>query len=323
MSLAILNKLVALLLTVAMGYVGGRLRWFGHEAATQVFSAAALYLFIPALLFRTTSRIALAELPLGVLGAYFVPALAVLLGVYVQQRRARERSGPEVAVPAVRALAATFGNTVQMGIPVALALYGEAGLGLHLTIVSIHALVLLSITTLLAERDLARERMRADPGISRWSVLASMLRSTLIHPVVLPVLAGLLFNATGLALPGFVDETLALLGLAVVPLCLVLIGLSLADYGLAGRTRPALALALVKLVLLPAAVLCVAYAGFGLRGVPLSVLVMAAALPVGANPLIFAQRYRTLEAETVAAIVVSTLGFALTAPLWLVLLQHL
>ncbi len=323
MSLVVLNKLVALLLTVAMGYVGGRARWFGHEAAANVFSAAALYLFIPALLFRTTSRIALAELPLGVLAAYFVPALAVILGVYVQQRRARVRSGPEVAVPAVRALAATFGNTVQMGIPLALALYGEAGLGLHLTIVSIHALVLLSLITLLVERDLARERMRADPGISRWSVMTAMLRSTLIHPVVLPVVAGLLFNATGLALPGFVDETLALLGLAVVPLCLVLIGLSLAEYGLAGRTRPALALAAVKLVLLPAAVLAVAHLAFGLRGVPLSVLVMAAALPVGANPLIFAQRYRTLEAETVAAIVVSTLGFALTAPLWLVLLQHL
>jgi predicted permease len=56
---------------------------------------------------------------------------------------------------------------------------------------------------------------------------------------------------------------------------------------------------------------------FHLDGLPLSVLVMAAALPVGSNALLFAQRYRTLEGEASAVIVLSTAGFALTAPLWL------
>jgi len=62
---------------------------------------------------------------------------------------------------------------------------------------------------------------------------------------------------------------------------------------------------------------------FGLAGAPLGVLVMMAALPVGANALIFAQRYDTLLAETTAAIVLSTFAFALTAPLWLALLARL
>ena len=50
---------------------------------------------------------------------------------------------------------------------------------------------------------------------------------------------------------------------------------------------------------------------------------MVAALPVGSNALIFAQRYRTLAAETSTAIVLSTLGFVATAPLWLALLHAL
>ena len=50
---------------------------------------------------------------------------------------------------------------------------------------------------------------------------------------------------------------------------------------------------------------------------------MMAALPVGSNALIFAQRYKTLQAETSTAIVVSTLAFVLTAPLWLALLHAL
>ena len=114
-----------------------------------------------------------------------------------------------------------------------------------------------------------------------------------------------------------------LLGSAVVPLCLVLIGLSLAYYGVQGHLRGATGVALVKLLLLPALVLVVARGVFGLAGVPLAVLVMMAALPVGSNPLIFAQRYDTLPAEATAAIVFSTVAFVATAAGWLALLAWL
>jgi predicted permease len=70
-------------------------------------------------------------------------------------------------------------------------------------------------------------------------------------------------------------------------------------------------------------VLGVAHWSFGLSGLPLSVLVMLAALPVGSNALIFAQRYRTMQAEATAAIVLSTLAFVITAPLWLAVLARL
>ena len=66
-----------------------------------------------------------------------------------------------------------------------------------------------------------------------------------------------------------------------------------------------------------------AYTVFGLRGLPLQVLVMAAALPVGNNALMFAQRYRTLEAETASAMVLSTLGYACTIAFWLAVLHRL
>jgi predicted permease len=149
------------------------------------------------------------------------------------------------------------------------------------------------------------------------------VRNTVIHPVVLPMLAGLLFNALGPGLPVVLDETLQLLGGGVVPVCLVLIGLSLAQYGVGERLGASLGVIVVKLLLLPALVLMVAHWGFGLGGLPLAVVVMISAVPVGSNALIFAQRYETLVAETTGAIVLSTLAFALTAPLWLALLARL
>ena len=127
----------------------------------------------------------------------------------------------------------------------------------------------------------------------------------------------------GSRIPGFADEILATLGQAVVPLCLVLIGVSLAHYGIKGALRGAVALSLVKLIVQPLAVLALARFVFGLTGVPLAIVVLMAALPVGSNALIFAQRYQTLPGEVSTAIVVSTLAFVATAPLWIALLQAL
>lgn len=323
MTAAVLGKLLAIIVTVALGWVAGRMRWLGEVQAdpARTLSNAAFYIFVPALLFRTTARVDLGALPAGLLLAYFVPTLALLLAVYgVQQRRQRRQPQRQPALPTVRAISVSYGNAVQMGIPMAAAMFGEAGLGMHLMLVSVHGLILLSLLTALVELDLARSQVQR---FSLWQTLRSTLRNTVIHPVVLPVLIGLSWNLLGLGLPALVDEVLQLLGSAVVPLCLVLIGLSLAYYGVQGHLRGAFSLTLLKLLALPALVLAVAHWGFGLSGLPLSVLVMMAALPVGSNALIFAQRYQTLQAEATAAIVFSTLAFVITAPLWLAVLGWL
>jgi malonate transporter len=315
MSLVIAYKLLSIAVAVLLGWVAGRARWLGslEQDPARVLGNVAFFIFVPALLFRTAARIDFEALPWRTLAAFFGPALLTMLAVYVHQRR---HAG---AVPAVRAIAATFGNSVQVGIPVAAALFGEAGLAIHITLVSVHAVVLLSVATTLVELDLAREAGRS----SLCLTVLQTLRNTVVHPVVLPVLAGFAFNAAGGVLPAAVDEALQLLGTAVVPLCLVLIGLTLAYHGLGTRLAGAVAVAAVKLLAMPALVLVVAHWGFGLAGLPLAVVVIFAAMPSGSNSLIFAQRYRTLEAEATAGIVLSTLAFGLTAPLWLALLARL
>ena len=45
---------------------------------------------------------------------------------------------------------------------------------------------------------------------------------------------------------------------------------------------------------------------FGLRGMPLTVLVVAASLPVGANVFLFAQRYQKAQDLVTASVAVST-----------------
>lgn len=316
MNAIVLAKLLAMFAAIGAAWALARVadrrrwlaRWGGIEALSRWLGSAAFVVFVPALLFRTMARVDFAHLPLAPLLAYFVPLVAFAIAVWSWQRR-RGAAGAE---PATRAVAASYGNAVQMGIPVAAALFGETGLALHLTIVSLHGLTLLTVLTALVENDLARGKAAA----SRWATLARTVRNTVIHPVVPPVLAGLAWNLGGWALPAWLDQLLQLLGAAVAPLCLALLGLSLAIYGLQGQWRAALPVVALKLLVLPLLVFAVARWGFGLTGMPLAVLVMMAALPVGANALIFAQRYRTLQGEATAGIVVSTMLYAPLALIW-------
>lgn len=321
MSAEVFVKLFAIFAIVAIGWAVAKSGRLGGGDPARVLSGAAFYIFVPALLFRTSARIDFARLDTRILVAFFVPTLALLLLVYVFLRLRRAGTG-EPAGPSVRAITASFGNAVQVGIPLAAALYGEAGLALHVTLVSLHSLTLLTVLTALVELDLARaERRDGAEGPHLLRTLATTARNTVIHPVILPVLAGLLWNLAGLSIPGFADEILATLGQAVVPLCLVLIGVSLAHYGIKGALRGATILSALKLVAMPLAVLVFARFGLGLTGVPLAIVVMMAALPVGSNALIFAQRYQTLPGEVSTAIVLSTLAFVATAPLWIAALQ--
>ena len=324
MSLAVFYKLLAIFLTVGLGYVAGRMRWLdsGAEARdpARVLGNAAFSIFVPALLFRTTARLDFAALPWRLVAAYFVPAVLFVLVVYgwLRWRRARASAPGPVAQPAARAVTASFGNSVQLGIPLAAALFGEPGLAVHIALVSLHALILLTLPTVLVELDLARAQAQAQAGERDIvATLRSTVRNTVLHPVVLPVLAGMLWNVTGLGLHPVVDETLQVLGSAVVPVCLVLLGLSLAYYGVQTSWRGVAVLGVLKLGVLPALVLVTAHWGFGLDGVPLAVLVLMAALPTGSNALIFAQRYGTGQAEATAASVVGTVAFMATASLWL------
>src|SRR4051812_15161931 len=232
MTWAIAFKLLAILVAVAIGYLVGRMRWLGGGEAgsdtdpARVLANAAFFIFVPALLFRTTARLDTSTLPWAFLFAFFVPVLVVVTLIYLFERW-RLGPGEAVTAPSVKAITAGFGNTLQVGVPVAAGVFGEKGLAIHIAVVSLHSLTILALLTALVELDVARGRSSR----SFRSTLMQTVRNTVIHPVVLPVLAGLTWNATGWPIPTVLDEVLQNLGTAVVPLCLTLIGMSLAYYG--------------------------------------------------------------------------------------------
>lgn len=169
-----------------------------------------------------------------------------------------------------------------------------------------HSLIILTASSVLIELAQARQARRDSAQAPRLlKTLLSAMRGSLLHPIPLPIAAGLLFAQTGWSLSPLVDQPLRLLGNAFGPLSLVLVGISLALTPLAGHWRAALPVAACKNLVLP---LLVAASGWALGLDPLAwqVIVLAAALPTGANVYLFAQRYRVEQELTTTVVGLST-----------------
>ena len=311
----VFSSLFPVVLLIASGFIAGRRGWI-RALAIKDLSNLVFLLLTPALLFRTMSGVRVEQLDFKPVAAYFL-AVVILFGGTLLLQGFNRRA-------AVLALANTFSNTVMIGIALISLMYGPAGLVTLLTLVSVHSLVLMTSATVVLELALAHEQaqgssaaLAAAPRHQVATVLMAM-KNALLHPVSLPIMAGLLFAQTGWVLPGVIDKPLELLANAFGPLALVLVGVTLANTPVGQHWRQALALAGVKNLLHPLLVFGLCRL-LGVSGLPMAVMVVASALPIGANVFLFSQRYQVAEELITASVAVSTALALVTLTLVLLL----
>jgi len=240
----------------------------------------------PALLFRAMSAVHIEQLNFKPVALYFVAIGILYAAVFVLQGRSTRA--------AVLGLAATFSNTVMIGIPLVGLAYGQSGLVMLFTLISVHALVLLTAATIALEITEIRHLAQAggangQPPRQVVSTVLTAVKNGIIHPVPLPIIVGLLFAQTGWVLPEVLDRPLQLLGNAFGPVALLLVGATLTQVHVGSQWRGALGISLLKNLALPLLVASVGWLA-GLRGLEWNVMVVAASLPMGANVFLFAQR---------------------------------
>ena len=319
----VLSSLIPVVLLIAIGLIAGRAGFMRTEA-TKDLSSLVFNVLTPALLFRTMSTVHLERLDFKPVAVYF--AGAMLMGAAILFWRGVNRRA------VVLALAASFSNTVAIGIPLIGLAYGQEGLVTLFTLISLHSLILLTLATVLLEVSVAQEDAKAARSAPSGSeavpqrhmsmMVLAAVRNGLIHPVPLPIIVGLLFAQTGWVMPEVIDRPLMLLANAMGPLALVLVGVTLAGARIGAQLKGALGLTLLKNLGLPAAVAALGLL-LGLSGVPLTVMIVTASLPTGANVFMFSQRYNVAEELVTATVAVSTglsvltVSLVMAAVVWL------
>ena len=315
MNSPVFNALAPVIVFIGLGFGVARVGWI-RALAVKDLSNLVFMVLTPALLFRTMSTVQVQSLDFAPVGVYFLVAGLIFAATLLLQGF--------TTLAAARALAYTFGNTIMIGIPLVGLAFGEAGLVTLFTLVAVHALILLTAATVVFELASARSHAQQTGAAPHalWRRVAQALRNGILHPVPLPILLGLAFAQTGLVVPAVLDKPLQLLGQALGPMALLLVGVTLAFSTVGVYFGAALRIALVKNLVFPA-VLSVCGWAIGLRGLPLAVMVVASSLPVGANVFLFAQRYEVAQEITTASMGLSTVLALFTLSLVMLLMSHI
>jgi len=290
--------LIAMFIMIALGFFLRLGRVLPRESA-PLLNKLVLYVTFPCLVFRSLQsfpidfqlfRIPLLAYP--VISALFV--LAYFLA----------RQGLKLSIPTSVsfAMGAAFGNTAFLGYPFVMAIVGEKGLppaiffdqmGNFLSVYTVGILFCTYSQTHRFSLQSVREILKLPPFLA-------FLLAIFIY---------------GVSLPPFLQESIRRLADATVPLTMLSIGLSLSGTHLFRNVKPLLLASIMKLFLLPLAMLFLTEIG-SLSSLYRQVTVLESATPTLMSSYVLASLYHLDEEFASSVIFVTTLIAFFTLPLW-------
>ncbi len=310
--MSVVTIVVPVFALIAIGYAAARWR-FMSESAQKGLAEFSATLAILALLFRTIAgAAALPVSPIKIWLAFF-GALAItwLLSAVVTRLLLRR---PAIDVASI-AMTSTYGNTVMLGIPLCLSVFGDDAAGPIAVILSIHSALLWGSGTL-QHQWLARRTTT-----SNGTLLAGILGELIRNPLILAIIAGGLWRLSGLGIAPVPDRILALLGQAGIPTALVALGTSLAGFAIKGQGPTLVTVILLKLLLMPVIAAALSMA-LGLAPAAAGVVILFAGMPSGANAYLFAAKVDRAVNSASGAVALSTLLSLATISIMVAWLPH-
>ena len=184
-----------------------------------------------------------------------------------------------------------FGNTGNLGLPLAMFAFGEVGLGYAVVVFAVMAIGSFSI------------------GV--WMVSGGgSMNKVFKEPMVWATLLGALFLIQGWHTPKWATNTLELLGQMAIPLMLITLGVALARLRINLISR-AIILSILKLCV-SVGVAWIIGIYFELNDIAFAVLVMQIATPVAVTSYLLAQKYGA-DANEVAGLVIASTALSVFA----------
>ncbi len=219
----------------------------------------------------------------------------------------------DLASSTIYGMTAAMTNTGFVALPILHAVYGQPAVLPAAVATVFVAAVMFPITVILVESD----KHGARGPSARSKVL---FKQILVNPMVLSTLIGLGWAIVGLRIPAPVAAYLNIIAAALTPCALFAIGLGLSVEGLRANFTASVALAAVKLLVLPLIVygLCVA---LGLNPLYTIAAVVCAAVPTAKTMYVLAHEYKVEEPLVAATISITTMVSVATLLGWLYLLS--
>lgn len=301
--LAIQNALGPLFALILFGFVLGRINYPGGDFWPRA-ERMVYYLFFPALLVHTLATADVGGVPVARLA---VVCLGTILAVAICLWLLRRYLARDDA-----AFTSAFQGALRFNTYVAIAgagaLHGEAGMASAAVVIAllVPTVNLLSVACFIGVGALGRTSM------------ARSLFELLRNPLILACIVGIALNGLNIGLPGWSDSLLSLLGRPALPIGLIAVGVALRPRHVWRGGRTLWLTSGVKLVVVPALAMALAWA-IGLDTVSRDVVLLFTGVSTATSAYILARQLGGDGELMAAAITLQTALAMLTLPLWLLL----
>jgi hypothetical protein len=305
--MTIAGLFILILPVFALIAVGVALRRFHavEDAAETSIIRVVVYVCMPCLVFDTILGNASLRAPGNILFPPLVGFATTAMGIGVALLSARAIRLTKGTGLRTFALSAGIGNYSYLPLPIIGGLWGEHTQGVLLVHNMGVELALWSVGILVLTGASLRDG---------WKRLVTPMLVTLIVAVAI--------NISGLSgfVPGVIRSMAHSLGICAVPFGLLMTGVNLANYldepSKLLHRNVALGACVVRLLIVPALILCIA------RFLPFSdelkrVMVVQAAMPAAVIPIIIARYYGGQPLTAVQVVLSTTAVGLLTCPLWI------
>lgn len=300
MGSAAINIVLPLFAILLAGFFAARAGLF-NASSSEALSRFVFSFSLPALIFVSLSRVLVDDVfnwPfLGTLGGGMIATYVLAMAL------ARFLFPGSLAELGFHALAAMFASTGYIGLPMVLAMFGDAGLVPGIVGAVLTVLIFLPVAMLLAEID------KGEPG--KRFTLGPFL-NVARNPITIATAAGLSVSGLGFTLPAPIANFCDLLGGAFAPCALFSAGLFMVNCQVKGDLREIAWISGIKLFLHPLLTWWLAYHVFHLDSMLAAIAVIQAALPSGVPVFVLAQRYGVFVHRSNAVVAVTTAISVLT-----------
>ena len=291
----------------ALGSAGG----FINDDGAKMLSRFAFYVALPPFMFLSVaSNDAVEFFNFGFVWRYEL-ATIIIFGVSgLIGRRAFALSRKEAGI---FGLNTAYPNYGYIGVPMVIMAFGEeAALPMGLMLFA-DTVVLLGMTAFFISGE----------GANPIKVMGNIYKTMTRNPLVLSVVAGLIFASSGLEMPSIIEKVLELLAGAAAPSALFALGATMYGQPIRGVAEQIGSISLIKLFIQP---LLVAILFLGVPGQDMlwvKVAIIAACLPVAANVYMLAEVYGTYVSRTASSVLASTVLATFSVPMILYLVTLL
>lgn len=266
---------------------------------------------VPVLLFRTLAEADFhGASPFKLWVAYFAGVGVTWAAAHLT---ARHVFGRDEQIGVIAGVSSAFANNVFIGLPLIGRSVGDSGLVALSILLAIHLPVMMIAGTILMENATHRMTSGEKQGVA--AILKQIGRNLVTNPLVVGLVAGILFNLSGLPLTEVgktvVDQIAGIAG----PAALISLGMGLTRYSVTGNIGISAVMTLLKLFLMPACVWAVAML-LDLPPAWTTALVLTSSVPTGINAWLIASRFGAGQSLAASTISISTLFGVLSVSFW-------